>query len=457
LEKQETADPFAIPITERAGVNLTNYPVRIQLENIGFTDWASLTPESIYFTDANGNPLYFWIELLDTTNKKSIIWVKIPSLPANSQITIYMYYGGSNPYSTYNDPTKVFILFDDFNTLDTTKWTPIGSPTVVDGALRLTPSNFVMTAQVMPKNIRVRLKEMYASFGTYGPRLAIEIRSNSARDTRYDFANEQGNRNTATGYYNIKKYIAGSVTVIGMGSRISRYSTNTWYIEDCRAYETKLSWLVQDGAETITVTDSDILVDGYVILETWDTGNDVRIDWVAIAPYVDPEPIVGQQPVTPPSRLVSDSLVIETEVTGKYTTSMSFTQYPAEVYVNTPYTYQVKLVSVTEGDKPLPGKIVDFLVDGSPVGTAVTDSDGQATVSITIGTMGKHVVEARFPGDETYEPCSATVEVNATAPPAWYDIVRLVMAVAVFATIAVVLSTFTIALPKPKKKREAGA
>jgi hypothetical protein len=314
LETQETVDPFAIQITEKAGVNLTDYPVRIQLENIGFTDWASLTPESIYFTDANGNPLYFWIELLDTVNQKSIIWVKIPSLPANSQITIYMYYGGSNPYPQYHDPTKVFILFDDFNTLDTTKWTPIGSPTVVDGALQLTPNNGVMTAQVMPKNIRVRVKEMWASFGGYGPRLRIGIRSNSARDTRYAFQNEQGNLNTAIGYYNIVKYINGSGTYIAKGSRTSRYSTNTWYKEDCRAYETKLSWLVQDGAETVTATDSDILVDGYVALETWDTGNDVRIDWIAIAPYVDPEPTVGQQLVTQPTQPVSDSLVIEAEI-----------------------------------------------------------------------------------------------------------------------------------------------
>jgi len=315
LETRETADPFAIQITERAGVNLTDYPVKIQLENIGFTDWDSLTPESIYFTDANGNPLYFWIELLDTVNKKSIIWVKIPSLPANSRITIYMYYGGSNPYPGYHDPTKVFILFDDFNTLDTTKWTLIGSPTVVDGALQLTPGNAVMTAQVMPKNIRVRVKEMWTSFGAYGPRFAIGIRSNSARDTRYSFANEQGNLNTAIGYYNIVKWIAGSATYIGKGSRTTRYSTNTWYKEDCRAYETKLIWLVQDGAETVTATDSDILVDGYVILETGDTGNDVRVDWVAIAPYVDPEPAVEQQLVTQPAQPVSDSLVVETEIT----------------------------------------------------------------------------------------------------------------------------------------------
>jgi hypothetical protein len=314
LENQKTPDPFAILIRELAGVNLINYPVRIQLENIGFTDWANLTPESIYFLDASGNPLYFWIEELDTTNQKSIIWVKIPSLPANSQITIYMYYGGSNPYPQYNDPTKVFILFDDFNTLDTTKWTLIGSPTVVDGTLQLTPNNAVMTAQVMPKNIRVRIKEMWARFGAYGPRLGIVIRSNSAINTCYEFANEQGNLNTAVGYYNINRWINGSVTNIGKGSRTSYYNTNVWYKEDCRAYETKLSWLVRDGAETVTAIDSNILVDGYVILRTWDAGNDVRVDWVAIAPYVDPEPAVEQQLVAQPIKPVSDSLVVESEM-----------------------------------------------------------------------------------------------------------------------------------------------
>ena len=305
---QET-DPFAITIREQAGVNLTDYPVKIQLENIGFTDWASLTPESIYFTDANNNPLYFWIELLDTTNKKSIIWVKIPSLPANSQITIYMYYGGSNPYPGYHDPTKVFILFDDFNTLDTTKWTLIGSPTVVDGALRLTPNNAVMTAQIMPKNIRVRIKEMWISKGIYGERLGISVRSNSDRSTRYDYITEQKDTYLKC---TIRKWIGGRITDLNYIMTSALYSLNTWYKEEYRAYETKLSWLVCDGVATVTATDSAILVDGYVVLETWDEGNDVRIDWVAIAPYVDPEPEVSS-PSAQPAQLVADSLVIETE------------------------------------------------------------------------------------------------------------------------------------------------
>jgi hypothetical protein len=251
--------------------------------------------------------------------------------------------------------------------------------------------------------------------------------------TRYEFANEQGNANTSVGYYNINKWIAGSTTNIGKGSRTSYYSTNTWYKEDYRAYETKLSWLVQDGVETVTATDSGILVDGYIVLRTWDTGNDVGIDWIAIASYVDPEPAVGQQLVTQPTQPVSDSLVVESEVVTvpqptqpvsdslvietqavKYDTRITFTQYPTQVYVNKPYTYQVKLEYYDGEWKPLPNKTILFYVDDTQVSTAVTDESGLASADITIAMTGTHTVKAVFNGDDTYNPSDASVTVTAT-------------------------------------------
>jgi hypothetical protein len=105
-------------------------------------------------------------------------------------------------------------------------------------------------------------------------------------------------------------------------------------------------------------------------------------------------------------------------VTGKkYITYIKFTQYPTQVYVNIPYTYQAQLFSLTEG-KPLSGKTVYFSVDGKLVSTAVTDSNGLATTSITISELGKHEVEARFLGDETYDYSLAVVDVYAVTPPA---------------------------------------
>ena len=73
----------------------------------------------IYFTDADGNPLHYWIEELNLSNGVLKAWVRT-NLTAEFT-RIYMYYGGSNPYSSYRDPAGVFDFFDNLN--DTSAWT----------------------------------------------------------------------------------------------------------------------------------------------------------------------------------------------------------------------------------------------------------------------------------------------------------------------------------------------
>ncbi len=110
---------YTVPVVvqERSGNNLVNYSVRIELNSTNFQDWNVLSSDGsdIYFTNASGNPLYYWIESIDVDNRHAVIWVKLPSLPAHSEATIYMHYGGSNPYTSYNDPDNVFLFYDDFN------------------------------------------------------------------------------------------------------------------------------------------------------------------------------------------------------------------------------------------------------------------------------------------------------------------------------------------------------
>lgn len=102
-----------IIITERSGQDLVDYQVRIVLDDT-WDGWDYLIDGSdIYFLDEQGNPLYFWIEELDKANKYAVIWVKIPSLPANGKTEIFMFFGGKNPYLIYNNPYKVFLVYDD--------------------------------------------------------------------------------------------------------------------------------------------------------------------------------------------------------------------------------------------------------------------------------------------------------------------------------------------------------
>ena len=104
-----------ITIINNADQDLTDYQVKIEL-NSSWDGWSYVSSDGsdIYFLDSSNNPLYYWIESFDYTNQEATIWVKVPSIPANGQTTIYMYYGGTNPYSDYNDPEQVFLFYDDF-------------------------------------------------------------------------------------------------------------------------------------------------------------------------------------------------------------------------------------------------------------------------------------------------------------------------------------------------------
>jgi len=106
-----------LTIVENSGSSLTNYAVKVTL-NSNFDGWSNIANfdgSDIYFTDQNNNPLYYWIEGFDIANRQAVIWVKLPYIPANGTTTIYMYYGGANPYSSYNNPYNVFTFFDHFS------------------------------------------------------------------------------------------------------------------------------------------------------------------------------------------------------------------------------------------------------------------------------------------------------------------------------------------------------
>jgi hypothetical protein len=79
---------------------LTDYQVNVTLNTASLISAGKMRSDcgDIRFTDSDGNiPLSYWIESgCNTTNTK--FWVKVPSIPASSTKTIYVYYG--NPSAT---------------------------------------------------------------------------------------------------------------------------------------------------------------------------------------------------------------------------------------------------------------------------------------------------------------------------------------------------------------------
>ena len=108
-----------ITITERSGSNWTDYQVPVELNSTNFNfSHTRFDGGDIRFTDTAGNLLPYWIESYDASAQTAKIFVKVPSLPANATIVIYMYYGNSEVDSA-SDGFSTFEVFDGFGKVDT--------------------------------------------------------------------------------------------------------------------------------------------------------------------------------------------------------------------------------------------------------------------------------------------------------------------------------------------------
>ena len=103
-----------VSIKENSGADLTDFQVLLELtaENFDFTQ-AQDNGEDIRFINTDLKLLPYWIESWDKAGQTAKIWIKIPSIPASSTVTIWFYYGNADVSSASNG-TNTFLFFDDF-------------------------------------------------------------------------------------------------------------------------------------------------------------------------------------------------------------------------------------------------------------------------------------------------------------------------------------------------------
>ncbi|MBU4446605.1 DUF2341 domain-containing protein, partial [bacterium] len=93
--------------------DLTDYQIKIDV--IHQPEEMQSDFSDIRFTSSNGQILLSHYREEYTENDSAVFWVKVPSIPAYSEVVIYQYY--DNVSATYNGNGKdVFIWFDDFET-----------------------------------------------------------------------------------------------------------------------------------------------------------------------------------------------------------------------------------------------------------------------------------------------------------------------------------------------------
>ncbi len=319
-----------ITITEQSGTDLTYFQVKISAT----LDLSKVRSDAgdIRFATAGGQAIPYWIESWDNSTGSITVWVKVPSIPANGQVTIYMYYGNPSAVSE-SDGNAVFEFFDDFEgtSLDANRWTVFssgGTYTINGSYITLAPTPDQNNAVALRSNIQVVNN------------IIVEAKVNPKSDTYYDLGlitTENINTNmwhlagegnlgyafqadevtsSNRGYYLAKRTASGL-------TRLTRFAGGGQTLQEIiykltYTAEGKLMGQVifLDGAiwTTLQETDTTYLSDNkYIVIwqgEDYDLGlgGPSSWDWVRVRKYAaqEPTPTVGKEQTSTMGKVIFD-------------------------------------------------------------------------------------------------------------------------------------------------------
>jgi len=231
----------AITITNNENFQLVNYQIEIILNATGLISQNKLRNDcgDIRFTDDNDNILSYWNET--SCSDETRIWVKIPSLPALSNKTIYMYYGNPTATSTANGKAT-FVYFDDFddNSFNTTSlYTSAGTWTESDGYISYSSTNTISyltfkDPQINLNNYAVVDRVRVTGTSTFGDyRLGARLNPYTSKVNSIGFMTRIGN----TGSHNCNiLWVEDGAGSNSTSSASNCYPINTWHRREIRAY-----------------------------------------------------------------------------------------------------------------------------------------------------------------------------------------------------------------------------
>jgi len=409
VEKEKIID-----IHENSGNDLYNYTVRIDMRC--FNDWNSTNDDGsdIYFTDNQGNPLYYWIEYYNKTEENATIWVKIPYIPANGDVEIYMHYGGVNKYPDHNSPGNVFLFYDDFNT--DTGWTLFG----VNGGKNYEITDSMLHLPRLSSNVGGADEGVYHSIqvglssGSYvfGMRMKI-IKSGTQRGLT-GFALSRDDPPTGD-YITVGGLDSGGFGLAdwgfdndGVNEKISFTADYSGFHEWELVKNGNTYKLYYDGIYKGEYTATNQPTD-YLVFEVPYSNNELYVDWVLVRPYVDPEPSMCMSDV-PVTTTVTETTTVTstfnntvTETTTETqtvtntiteTATVTNTQTVTETVTNTSTVTQTVNNTVTETSTTTTTATVTTTVGGSnqTVTTTVTETTtttvANVTSTVTVATGG---------------------------------------------------------------------
>ncbi len=269
----------AITVTNNTASTLTNFEVSIP---VTYDSDMQADFDDIRFTSSDGTTfINYWLET-KTDSASATFWVQVPSIAGSSAATIYMYYGNSSA-ATISSATSTFLFADDFSgTLDTSKWTVVGSPVNSSGLLTMSASNRGVwsTSYTLPGDVVIEayVSKSASSHGNVG-----------AANTSQRWLQEM---NGASGFDYL---MYGSSIYVEANSSETSFSSwsNTTYRRAKLIYRSGTSVRAYDNATTALLSSTVPLSSTGLHVQIYNYSGTMQADWVFVRTYAATDPSVS--------------------------------------------------------------------------------------------------------------------------------------------------------------------
>jgi len=283
-----------VEVKENSGNDLTDYQILIEIKDSWFFSKCSDQKYLEILDEDKQTILNHWVETFDPVNNIAKIWVKIPSIKANSVKKIYINVNYDRTEDLSNGD-NVFLFFDDFN--DDSKWSLHSLASIHDGVLDYDhgASNYSVekVKKLPPVNIAIEHLTYVKQRCPYNAGIDIMLPVNTAGNDdspingNFYLVVIDGNgyqkyyKHVSTSWYNtynvnyaipLQEWLRIKTTVF----KDSRSITFKFFVND----ELISKW-----------TDSDPLdvQDGYLAFRE----GYMMHDWIFVRNYIEPEPTVN--------------------------------------------------------------------------------------------------------------------------------------------------------------------
>ena len=295
----------ALTINNTSNSNgLTDYQVLTTLDTRSLISSGKMHSDcgDIRFTDSDGQTqLNYWIESGCNTSSTKI-WVKVPSIPASSTKTIYLYYGNPGATSQSNG-TNTFDFFDDFSG-DLSKWVQRSGTWSISNGVLVSPSTGsgqqIVTANFAILNARIRASYRLVQGPNTGGINNYCVLARTPDSSNYYWQSDWYTGNS----HRIDKMVAGQGTLL---TYTQRYGDTNWHVSEFLLNGSILNASI-DGSYKISAIDSSLsnaAAVGFSSCGGRVTDSPFYVDWVFVGKYNSPEPTtsVGSEEINQPPTL----------------------------------------------------------------------------------------------------------------------------------------------------------